>query len=134
MCLLLSDFFSLLWTASYTVLYSYWQMRRDYKIKFTDKFKASLWIHLDIAKVHCLKGLTSPYIVSYLHFLNLNNSLTLPKLLSLLKLGLIWCLPCFLPARFTWMNASLRNQNKYKPFILFQKHMLQTHFKKTVIE
>ena len=96
--------------------------------------KAKLWIHLDMTKVHHLKGLTSPYIVSYLHFLNLNNSLTLPKLLSLLKLVLIWCLPCFLPARFTWMSASLRNQNKYKPFILFQKHMLQTHFKKTVIE
>ena len=65
--------------------------------------KAKLWIHLDMTKVHHLKGLTSPYIVSYLHFLNLNNSLTLPKLLSLLKLGLIWCLPCFLPARFTWV-------------------------------
>ena len=61
------------------------------------------------------KGLTSPYIVSSLHFLNLNNILTLPKLLLSLKLGLIWCdlcLPCFLSARFTCMRASLRNQNK----------------------
>ena len=71
-------------------------MRRDYKIKFTDK--------LNLAKVHRLKGLTSPYIIFYLHFLNLNNILTLPKLSPSLKLGLIWhdvCWPCFLPARFT---------------------------------
>ena len=33
-------------------------MRRDYKIKFTDKLKAYLWIHLDLAKTHRLKGLT----------------------------------------------------------------------------
>ena len=71
------------------VLYSYWQMRGDYKIKFTDKLKANIWIHLDLAKVHCLKELTSPYIVSYLHFLNLNNILTLPKISLLLKLRLI---------------------------------------------
>ena len=63
------------------MLYSYQQMRRDYKIKFTDK--------LNLAKVHRLKGLPSPYIVSYLHFLNLNNILTLPKLSSSLKLDLI---------------------------------------------
>ena len=54
-------------------------MRRDYKIKFTDESKAILWIHLDLAKVHSLKGLASPYIISYLHFLNLNNILTLPQ-------------------------------------------------------
>ena len=60
------------------MLYSFQQMRRDYKIKFTDKSKANLWIHLDLAKVHRLKGLTSLYIISYLHFLNLNNILTLP--------------------------------------------------------
>ena len=42
------------------------------------QWKANLWIHLDLAKVHRLKGLTSPYIISYLHFLNLNNILTLP--------------------------------------------------------
>ena len=61
------------------MLCSYRQMRRDYKIKFTDKSKANLWIHLDLAKVHHLKGLTSPYINPYLHFLNLNNILTLPQ-------------------------------------------------------
>ena len=61
--------------------YSYQQMRRVYKIKFTDKSKANLWTYLDLAKVHCLKGLTSPYIISYLHFLNLNNILTLPQTL-----------------------------------------------------
>ena len=61
------------------MLYSYQQMRRDYKIKFTDKSKANLWIHLDLAKVHRFKGLTSPYIISYLHFQNLNNILALPQ-------------------------------------------------------
>ena len=61
------------------MLYSYRQIRRDYKIKFTGKSKANLWLHLDLTKAHCLKGLTSPYIISYLHFLNLNNILTLPQ-------------------------------------------------------
>ena len=100
------------------VLYSYWQMRGDYKIKFTDKLKANIWIHSDLAKGHCLKELTSPYIVSYLHFLNLNNILTLPKISLLLKLRLIWhnlCLPCFfLPARFMHMRTSSQSQNKCK--------------------
>ena len=45
----------------------------DYKINFTNELKANLWVHFDLGKVHHLKGLTSPYIVSYLHFLNLNN-------------------------------------------------------------
>ena len=70
------------------MLYSYRQMRRDYKIKFTDKSKANLWIHLDLAKVHRLKELTSPYIISYLHFLNLNNVLTLPKTFVVAEAGL----------------------------------------------
>ena len=94
------------------MLYSYRQMRRDYKIKFTDKSKANLWIHLDLAKVHRLKGLTSPYIVSYLRFLNLNNILALPQTFVFAEAGLLrhdLCLPCFLPARFTRMRASLRN-------------------------
>ena len=60
------------------VLYLYPQTRRDYKVKSTDKLKANLWIHLDLAKVHRLKELTSPYIDSYLHFLNLDNILALP--------------------------------------------------------
>ena len=116
------------------VLYSYRQIRRDYEIKFTDKLKADLWTHLDLAKVHRLKGLTSLYIVSYLHFLNLNNNLTLPKLLSSLKLGLIrhdLCLTCFLPVRFTRMRASLRNQSKCKPSIsqVLFKHCIQEHKK-----
>ena len=42
-------------------------------LQHTDKLKADLWTHLDLAKVHRLKGLTSLYIISYLHFLNLNN-------------------------------------------------------------
>ena len=69
-------------------MYSYRQMRRDHKIKFTDKSKANLWIHLDLAKVHRLKELTSPYIISYLHFLNLNNILTLPKTFVVAEAGL----------------------------------------------
>ena len=69
------------------MLYWYRQMRRDYKIKFTDKSKANLWIHLDLAKVHRLKGLTSLYIISYLHFLNLNNILTVPKTLVVAEAG-----------------------------------------------
>ena len=86
------------------MLYSYRRMRRDYKIKFTDKSKANLWIHLDLAKVHRLKGLTSLYIISYLHFLNLNNILTLPKTLVVTEagfgltrvmFGLFFCLPDF---------------------------------------
>ena len=99
-------------------LYSSRQMRRDYKINFTNEVKANLWIHLDLAKVHRLKGLTSPYIVFYLDFLNLNNVMTLPKPLSSLRLGLIWrdlCLPLFLPSRLRRMRVSLRNQNKCKP-------------------
>ena len=71
------------------MLYSYRQMRIHYKIMFTDKSKANLWIHLDMAKVHCLKGLTSSYIVFYIHFLSINNILILAKLSSSLKLGLI---------------------------------------------
>ena len=99
-------------------LYSSRQMRRDYKINFTNEVKANLWIHLDLAKVRRLKGLTSPYIVFYLDFLNLNNIMTLPKPLSSLRLGLIWrdlCLPLFLPSRLRRMRVSLRNQNKCKP-------------------
>ena len=68
------------------VLYLYQQMRRNYKIKFTEKLKANLSIYLNLTKVQHLKELTSPYIISYLHFLNLNNILALPKLLPLLKL------------------------------------------------
>ena len=61
------------------VLHSYRQIRRDYKIKLTDKSKANLWIYLNLAKVYRFKGLASPYIISYLYFLNLNNILTLPQ-------------------------------------------------------
>ena len=83
------------------MLYLYRQMRRDYKIMFTDKSKANLWIHLDLAKVHHLKGLTSLCIISYLHFLNLNNILTLPKTLvvaggwvfDMNYVHLVFCLP-----------------------------------------
>ena len=112
---------------SQTVLYSYRKMRRDYKIKFTEKLKANLWIHLDLAKIYRLKELNSPYIVSYLHFLNVNNRLTLPKLSPPLKLHLIWhdlCLPVFLSTRFTPMRASLRIQNKCKPSICFLEGVL----------
>ena len=70
------------------MLYSYRQMRRDYKIKFTDKSKANLQIYMDLSKVHRLKGLTFPYIISYLHFLNLNKILTLPQTLVVAEAGL----------------------------------------------
>ena len=36
---------------------------------FTDKSKTNLWILLDLARVHRLKGLTSPYIISHLNFM-----------------------------------------------------------------
>ena len=62
-------------------------MGRDYKIKFTDKSKANLWIYLDLASVHRLKGLTFTYIISYFHFLNLNNILTLPQTLVVAEAG-----------------------------------------------
>ena len=86
-CPLLSQFFLLIINMESHVLYSYQQMRRDQKIKFTDKSKANLWIHLDLAKVHRFKGLTSPYIISYLHFLNLNNILTLPQTFVVTEAG-----------------------------------------------
>ena len=73
------------------MLYLYGQMRRNYKIKFTNTSKANLWIHLDLAKVHHLKGLTSLFIISCLHFLNLNN--ILPKTLVWNYVCLVFCLP-----------------------------------------
>ena len=89
----------------------------DYKINFTDK--------LNLAKTHRLKGLTySPYnIVSYLHF---HPDILTPQTFVIAEAGFdltglifVICLPCFLPARFTHMCASLRNQNKCKPSIVF---------------
>ena len=97
------------------------------KSSFKGKLKANLWIHLDLAKVHRLKELTTPYIASYLHFLNSNDILTLPKFLPSLKLRFIWrnlYLPCFLPARFTCMRASLPNQNKCKRSILHSSFLI----------
>ena len=84
---------------------------------YSKKTEIKLWIHLHLAKVHRLKELNSPYIVSYLHILILNTILTLPKLSLPLKLQLIWhdlCLACFLPVRFTHMHPSLQNQNQNK--------------------
>ena len=89
-------------------------------IKFTHKSTANLWIHLDRAKVHHLKELTSPcYIISYLHILNLNWIFwLLSHFRHPVKVGLVWhelWSPCFLPARFTCMCASsLQYQNKCK--------------------
>ena len=45
------------------------------------------YIYLDLEKVHRLKGLTFPYIISYLHFLNLNNILTHPQTLVVAEAG-----------------------------------------------
>ena len=82
--------FSLNYQQGVTVLYLYQQMRRDYKIKFTDKSKTNLWLYLDLTKVNRWNRLTSLYIISYLHFLKLIFWLS-PKLFcSSLKLGLVW--------------------------------------------
>ena len=102
------------------MLYLYRQMRRDYKIKFTDKSKANLWIYLDLAKVYRLKGLTSPYIISYLHFLNLNNILSLPQTMVVAEAGfgltrMMFVL--FFASQIYTHGASLRNQSKSKPSI-----------------
>ena len=101
---------------------SYRQMRGDYKISFTNELKENLWIIWIWQKFTVWKGwFLHRYIISYLHFLNLNNIMTLPKLFLSLRLGLIWhdlCLPCFLPARFRRMGVSLRNQNKCNSSIL----------------
>ena len=82
------------------MLYLHRQMQRYYKIKVIDKSKANLWIHLDLPKVHRLRGWTSPYIIFYLHFLNLNNILTLSKTFVVAEAGfdltyirLVFCLP-----------------------------------------
>ena len=86
---------ALFWDVSASFWFFFWIINREshgvvfvsknekrLKIEFTDKSKANLWIHLDLVKVHCLKGLTSLYIISYLlFFVNLNNILTLPKIL-----------------------------------------------------
>ena len=74
------------------------------------KRKANLWIHLDLAKLRHLKGLSSLYIISYLHFLNLNNILWLsPKLLVVAEAGfgltqimfaLIFACQIYMHARF----------------------------------
>ena len=102
------------------------QVYRPIKSKLMDTFGSGIWFGSPFEK-----GLTSPYIVFYLHFLNLNNILTLSKLSLSLKLGLIWhdlCLPCFLPARFTRMRASLRNQNKCKPSIGIRFTQCVSHY------
>ena len=82
--------------------------------------KNKLMDTLGSGKSYCLKELNCSCIVSYLHFLNLNDILILPKLSPPLKLSLIWhslCLPCFLPAWFMHERTSLRNQNKCRPSI-----------------
>ena len=54
---------------------------------FIDKSKTNLWIHRDLARVHRLKGLTSPYIISYLNYLKV-NILTLTFVVSEAGFGL----------------------------------------------
>ena len=102
------------------MLYSYRQMRRDCKTKITEKSKANLWIHLDLAKAHRFKGLTSPYIISYLQFLNLNNIVTLPKTFVVAEAGfdltrLMFAL--FFASQIYKHAASLGIRNKCKPSI-----------------
>ena len=86
---------------SHGVVFVMTQIGRDNKIK-----SANLWIHLDLAQVHSLNF----FLFVYLLFLNLNNNLTLPKLLMSLKLSLIWNNVL----RFPHMCTNLWNQNKCK--------------------
>ena len=88
------------------------QVYRQVKSKLMDTFGSG--------KSYCLKELNCSYIVSYLHFLNLNDILIVPKLSPPLKLSLIWhslCLLCFLSARFMREHTSLQSQNKCRPSI-----------------
>ena len=88
------------------------QVYRQVKSKLMNTFGSG--------KIYCLKDLNCSYIVSYLHFLNLNDILIVPKLSPPLKLSLIWhslCLLCFLSARFMREHTSLRSQNKCRPSI-----------------
>ena len=109
--------FSLNYQQGVTVVFVSTKLQ-DYNINFTNKLKVNLWIHLNLTEVHHLKGLTSPYVVSYLHFLNLNSSIILLLSPNFCRhWGWVWrdlCLLCFLPARFRCMRVSLRNQNKCK--------------------
>ena len=51
------------------------------------QIKSKLMDTLGSGKVHHLKGMTSPDIISYLHFLNLNNILTLPQTFVIAEAG-----------------------------------------------
>ena len=63
------------------------QVYRQIKSKLMDTFRSGKSSPFErVGRVDLLKELTSPCVVSYLHFLNLNNNLTLPKLLLPLKL------------------------------------------------
>ena len=53
------------------------------------------------AKVHCLKELNSPYIIFYLHYLNLNDILDSTQTFATAEA----CL--FFACRFMHMHASL---------------------------
>ena len=82
--------------------------------------KANLWMHLDLAKVHRLRGMTSPYIISYLHFLNLINILTLPQTFDITeaRFGLTRIMfALFFACQIYTLRASLRNQNKCRSSI-----------------
>ena len=79
MCLLLFDFFFLIINREpHGVVFVSINEKRLQKQAYR-QIIANLWIHLDLAKVHYFKGLTSLNIISYLHFPNLNNILTLPQ-------------------------------------------------------
>ena len=93
--------------------------------KFTDKLKANLWIHLDLAKVYRLKELASPYII-YLHFLNLRNILTLPKLLPLLNLCLIWHKLCLV---FDSISSNIDEILSIKPSAIVQSPNFNVYHK-----
>ena len=47
-------------------------MRRDHRIKFTDKLKANLWMHLDLAKVYHWKRLC--FLFCFVVFVSLKKN------------------------------------------------------------
>ena len=87
---------------------------------------------MDLTKVNPWNRLTSLYIISYLHFLKLNNILTLPQTFlfvteagfDLTQMHLVFCLPDLNASAYT----SFRNQNKCKPSINANFHILKTAY------
>ena len=121
MCPLISDFFLLIINReSHSVVFVSTNEKRLQNQVYR-QIKSKPMDTLDLAKVYRLKGLTSLYIISCLHFLNLNNILTLPKTLVVAEagFGLTWIMFAlfFACQIYTRLRASLLNQSKCKPSI-----------------